>query len=510
MWCTFCWFLLLLGGHMITTLIKYFFMFLCSYIFFCKLLNQKLQNNFFFTRINSKKIAFFLQAISFLLVDIVLFIVRIYIPHLTALFLFILLSLYISFTYNILVEICIVTTLISVGFSYFALIIAVIITSPISIIAQNTSMTTELTELLLIAIVSFIQTLFTIVILKIKRLKNGMPFLREKISRKIGVFISCLIIFISSLFTILERNDGYFSLLVYFCTFMCFILFIWWRKQLTISYINRTHKNEVISLEADIKKLKNDNEQMAYIIHKDNKLIPAMIMSVENLLNKTNDCDITNTALATEATNLLNELNSLSKERTGLLSSNSPNKLTFTSTNLIRLDSVIQYMHEKCRVENIAIDVSINADVKKLIKKSISEDALVTLVADITENAIIATRNNEDNKNILLAFKKENNTYHIDVYDSGSHFPPHVIKNAGKRPTTTHLATGGSGIGLMTTFTLLNESFASFVINESISDSKYTKCVSIVFDYKNEFRVYSNRQEIIALQKECPEINIIS
>ena len=62
----------------------------------------------------------------------------------------------------------------------------------------------------------------------------------------------------------------------------------------------------------------------------------------------------------------------------------------------------------------------------------------------------------------------------------------------------------------MTTFTLINESFASFVINESIEDSKYKKCVSIVFDYKNEFRIYTNRQEIIDLQKECPEINIIS
>lgn len=495
---------------MIATFIKYFFLLICSFIFFTKLLNQKNNNSYFLTTFNSKKAAFFLNAISFLIMNLFLFAVRTYIPHLTVLFLFILLFVYSSLIYNLSPEISIVTSLISVGLSYFMFIISTIICSPISITILNKYISIEILDIVFILIVSTIQILLTLFIFTIKRLKHGMPFLREKMSNKIGVFISCLILSISSLFTILKNKDKNYALILFFCFFMCFILFIWWRKQLTISYINRTHKNEIISLEADIKKLKHDNEQMAYIIHKDNKLIPAMIMSVENLLNKANDCDITNTTLATEATKLLNELNSLSKERKGLLSLNSPNNPNFPSTNLIRLDSVIQYMNEKCIAENISFNVSIEADVTTLTKKYISEDALVTLIADITENAIIATRDSNENKNILLNIKKENKAYHIDVYDSGSHFPPHVIKNAGKRPTTTHLDTGGSGIGLMTTFTLINESFASFVINESIEDPKYKKCVSFVFDYKNEFRIYTNRQEIIELQKECPEINIIS
>ena len=494
---------------MIATFIKYYFLFTCSFIIFSKLLNKKTYNNNFFIAFKSKIIAYFSQAVSFLMVNIIIITIRSYIPHLTILFIFISLFIYTSLVYNTLPEICITTSLISIGLNYFIFYVSTIISSPISIITMNTSINAELLDIIFISIICLTQILITFFIFSIKRLKNGMPFLREKISNKIGIFISCFILFISSLFTILDNNKRY-TLLIVFCTFMCFILFIWWRKQLTISYINRTHKNEIISLEADIKKLKRDNEQMAYIIHKDNKLIPAMIMSVENLLNKASDCDIMNTTLATEATKLLNELNSLSKERKGLLGLNSPNKHNFPSTNLIRLDSVIQYMNEKCRTENIAFDVSVNADVKKLIKKSISEDALVTLIADITENAIIATRDSNESKRILLNIKKENKAYHIDVYDSGSHFPPHVIKNAGKRPTTTHLDTGGSGIGLMTTFTLLNESFASFVINESIEDPKYKKCVSFVFDYKNEFRIYTNRQEIIELQKECPEINIIS
>lgn len=495
---------------MFIAFIKYSFMFVCSYVFFTRLLNIKFQNSYFFSTFHTKKIAFFLQAISFFIIDIALITVRIFIPHLTVLFLFILLFIYSSFLYNVSTEICIVGSLISVSLSYFMFMISTLITSPISIIIQNTSMTTQIKTLIFTPLVCLLQIILTFLIFKIKRLKNGMPFLRDKIANKIGFFISLFILFISSLFTVLIPNNTHLTLLVFFCTFMCFILFIWWRKQLTISYINRNHKNEILSLESEIKRLKLDNEQMATLIHKDNKLIPAMIMSVEKLLTKASDNNISSHTLSKDATNILNELKVLSSERTGTLNSNSPRKLMFNSTNLIRLDSVIEYMYQKSISENISFNVSINADIETLIRKTISEDALVTLIADLTENAIIATRQNDNEKHILLNIVNTNNTYCIEIYDNGSLFSPHVIRNAGKRPTTTHLDTGGSGIGLMTTFALLRESFASFVIDETISDSRYSKSVSIVFDYKNEFRVYSKRYEITELQNECPEINIIS
>ena len=495
---------------MFITFIKYSFIFVCSYIFYTKLLNQKSENSYFFITFKKKELAFFVQAISLLIVNFLLFGIRIFIPQLTVLFLFILLFVYTSLIYNISAKISIVASAFSVGFSYSMFIISTIICSPISIIIQNTSITTEIMKTIFTPIICITQILLTILIFKIKRLRNGMPFLREKISNKIGIYISCFVLFISSLFTILDNKNRNYTLLVFFCTFMCFILFIWWRKQLTISYINRNHKNEILSLEAEIKRLKLDNEQMATLIHKDNKLIPAMIMSLENLLTKACDNNISSHTLSKDATNILNELKVLSSERTGTLNSNSPRKLLFNSTNLIRLDSVIEYMYQKSISENISFNVSINADIETLIRKTISEDALVTLIADLTENAIIATRQNDNEKHILLNIVNTNNTYCIEIYDNGSLFSPHVIRNAGKRPTTTHLDTGGSGIGLMTTFALLRESFASFVIDETISDSRYSKSVSIVFDYKNEFRVYSKRYEITELQNECPEINIIS
>lgn len=140
-----------------------------------------------------------------------------------------------------------------------------------------------------------------------------------------------------------------------------------------------------------------------------------------------------------------------------------------------------------------------------MINHPISEDALVTLIADLTENAIIATKESES-KNIHLSLDMENNNFCISVFDSGIHFEPYTIENAGKKKASTHLNDGGSGIGLMTTFTFLREYLASFIIDETIENEKYTKKVTVLFDSLNEFRINSQRNEILAIGNARPDI----
>ena len=103
---------------------------------------------------------------------------------------------------------------------------------------------------------------------------------------------------------------------------------------------------------------------------------------------------------------------------------------------------------------------------------------------------------------------KENNHYNINVYDTGIPFEASTIRYAGIKKASTHLDTGGSGIGLMATFSSLRECGGSFVIDETIDTSPYTKKVSIVMDYLTGFRIYSYRNEILALAKSNPNILI--
>lgn len=78
----------------------------------------------------------------------------------------------------------------------------------------------------------------------------------------------------------------------------------------------------------------------------------------------------------------------------------------------------------------------------------------------------------------------------IDIFDSGVAFEQETLINFGREKTTTHANAGGSGIGLMTVFEILNFYSASFIIEEfSDSDNTFSKKISVKFDNLNQYIV---------------------
>ena len=52
----------------------------------------------------------------------------------------------------------------------------------------------------------------------------------------------------------------------------------------------------------------------------------------------------------------------------------------------------------------------------------------------------------------------------------------------GRKKITTHKDSGGSGIGLYTTFEILKRHKASFILDETIDSDIFVKKISILFD----------------------------
>lgn len=112
--------------------------------------------------------------------------------------------------------------------------------------------------------------------------------------------------------------------------------------------------------------------------------------------------------------------------------------------------------------------------------ETVLEEALLnTLLADLGENAIIATAKAE-RRNILLSLSVRNKQYCIDFFDSGTDFDAGVIEHLGKKRYTTHKSEGGSGIGLMTTLEILEKKKGSFELEEFQKNCLFTKRVSII------------------------------
>ena len=318
--------------------------------------------------------------------------------------------------------------------------------------------------------------------------------MNEYCSCDIGAYTSISLLLATSFFGI--SNQAYLIYLIpVVFSFLCglFLLF-WWRNVLTKSYIDKVKTKEKKELQKildeknmAIHQLKSDNDQLSKIIHKDNKLIPAMEFAVREYLitaEKETDSDV----LVTRAKELLEYLDNVTKERSGILKSYEIGNKKLPLTNILSIDSLLLYMSQKAYDYQISFDISITGSVTYFIDHHICELDAKTILADLIENAIIATKKS-DKKKILVNIGVRSNFYIIEVYDSGDPFTTETLLNIGYKKTTTHQKEGGSGIGLMTILEISKRYQASFIIEEFSGNDLFTKKVSIFFDNLALFQI---------------------
>ena len=117
---------------------------------------------------------------------------------------------------------------------------------------------------------------------RLKRTKNGMPFLKKQYYSISGMIISIFLLLASTLLNADNRNQIYiipYILIFIFAT----LIYLYWKKYLTKTYLDKLNIKNIESLNTEllekqqyIESLEEDNQRLAKIIHKDNKLIPAM------------------------------------------------------------------------------------------------------------------------------------------------------------------------------------------------------------------------------------------
>jgi hypothetical protein len=109
------------------------------------------------------------------------------------------------------------------------------------------------------------------------------------------------------------------ELLLVFIIFCGLALIIWWRKHIKNNYQRQLYsRNELIyeqrieEYEKERLELLNQNNALAKIIHRDNKLIPAMVDAVNNLIKRSENIE--------GLQPLLTQLENLSAERQTIIS----------------------------------------------------------------------------------------------------------------------------------------------------------------------------------------------
>ena len=466
------------------TIIKYIAIMLCSIYSFAKLINNK-----FFS---SEKISTGVLKLSIytVLSSFPIYYARVYFPlaHLTVFCIFV--FIYTFHRYKKPVKTTIAVSVISLSLSLLSYAVSLIICIPVSYIFYSLIENQSILDITAFTFAGIVQFLCLFLFYKIKRFRNGILSFTEKLNNDLSVVFSILILFMASFFYIMEEDYLKNLIIIFIVIIFGCILLLWWKRRITNIYIEKVYKRNIDILENSLaeqqeinRKLKHSNEELSIIIHRDNKLSPAMESAVEEILA----CNAPDEQKE-KSKALLSQLKAMSSERSAILTDYENLHRSLVQTGIFSIDASLKYLFSRANKDGISFDLSVTCDMRKAVNGLISENDLNTLILDLGENALIAVREAKK-KNVLVVFGTENESFIISVYDSGIPFEKKVIDNLGKRRITTHKKTGGSGIGLMTAARLLRKHNASFVIDENVDSDSYSKRVSVIFDGLSQCRI---------------------
>ena len=345
-----------------------------------------------------------------------------------------------------------------------------------------------------------IEVLLLAGILNIKKIKNGISFLKDPLGNEylciIMIVISVIAIFAYCLFGSSEEYFGSNIFIVIVTSLIMIIIMI--QKTLTLYYKQKLlakniedYKSEIALKDAQIKSLSDEKYKISKLNHEFYNRQKALIHKVEEITSM-------NTEIADEL-DLSKQINDLTKEYTDKAQEiKTLDKLP--TTGIVEIDDMFKYMQSECDSKKIQFNLKINGNIYHMINNKIPQSRLVTLIGDHLRDAIIAIDfSNNTFKSILAVLGENNGVYEFCVFDTGIEFKIDTLLNLGLKPATTHKDSGGTGIGFMTTFETMKETKASLIIDEmrEMSNTDYTKSVTIRFDGKNEYRIKSYRSDEI-------------
>jgi len=347
----------------------------------------------------------------------------------------------------------------------------------------------------------------------IKRFKNGFSFFNNKLNNDITDII---MVNISMLIVVMYCLTGTYydeitrNLLLTLLIFGAVIVFTI-HKMLTMYYKQKLladtmeeYKKELIEKQNEIDALKQDKKNVSKITHEFYNRQKALELLVASNMNG-NNIDKENIS-----PNVLKIIESLTNEYSERFES-VKELPKLDKTGIPEIDNMFKYMQSECYNNNINFNLKIMGNIHYLVNNLISKSKLETLIGDHLRDAINAVSLIEgENKEILAILGIKNKKYELSIYDNGVDFTVDTLMKLGIEAVTTNAERGGTGTGFMTTFETLAETKASLIITEypKTKDNIYTKCVTIRFDGKNQYKIYSYRVKELKIACECNRIKI--
>ena len=349
-------------------------------------------------------------------------------------------------------------------------------------------------------------------ILAIKRLASRISFLFS--STLINIISLLCLIFIGIPIHLIRINiisPQRFAWVISFTPYLLTFAFLiyWWQAQITKAYRRNLELRELESMRTEMaelkirmQELKEENERLARITHRDNTLISALKNSTVKYLST----DFANPSVALETRNqLIENINALSAGRSSLAEAHKEKIARTFETGIPLLDELLSEMDAKAIEQNISFAVHMGTSLDDFIPKEISEDDLVHTIDDLLKNAFKATRLCEK-RIVQLQFYKLGKHFVVEVADNGIPFEVKSLVNMGIEKLTTY--EDGSGIGLVDIWSTKEKYGATYHLEECVSAIPFSKKISLTFDKKNRYSIRTIRKDEILQMSRRADLQV--
>lgn len=478
----------------IIDIIKIYFISICTYYMELKLTNNNID-------IKYKRLIFILMNVCMFSIAIISKTIKEMVGFSYGMLSMVFLISYIFFkTTKRTYSYSLVVTLISLSINYILFGVSIFIGFVVYALIGTKNVTVN------IIIIVLMYLLMIKYFIRIKRFKKGINFLKDKLQDEylnlivlnISIMILFLIIILSN-YT--EKITGQFGVgLIIFSI----IMFITIKKSLEMYYKQKLLIQDLEETKKELEDEKHENKELEKEILEYSKKSHSIAHKQKALEYKLNELML-KSEVASEI-GLQDELSKISKEI-----QKDETVVELTKTGILEIDDMLKYMQSECTKNKIDFQLKVSGNIHYMVNNYVDKENLEILIADHIKNAIIAIQNSSNaNKSILVRLGIIDGYYSLYIYDSGIEFEIETLKNLGKKPSTTHKDTGGTGMRFMNTFETLNKFKASIIIkeyNKPVKDN-FTKLITIKFDNKNEYKIYSYRAQEIRKEVKNHELEI--
>ena len=407
-------------------------------------------------------------------------------------------------------EIVVSAYLLSYGISYSMLSIATGVVASVSalfVISGNADSAVyddnSIVFLLLGIVIVAIQLILSYLLFRIRRFRNGFPFLFNKHAVVIALIVAGVTLILVSLVIAPAEvfgNSSYLLLAIFSVVIVGIGVIIWVRRGIKAFYRKKMKELSVDLLEKELAQKKEEIRRLTIqsvaIRAADHKVIhrlTVMERSVAALVEAARE-NALSTKVSEELSILAEDIVRLSQDyHEGIEKTKA--SIPLPTTKIKMVDEMFEYFSKLFMDEDIEFNLKVNGSILYMIENIVSQSKLEIMIGDHLENARIAVNAGDGSfRSIFVVLGLVENCYELSVLDSGIPFELNTLLRLGTDCVTTHSDNGGSGIGFRTTFEAARECGASVIIIEKKpKEADFSKSVTVRFDGKNDYIVQTHR-----------------